>query len=168
MISKEILHEREREKLYTCGRVATSKHTCNWNVIEKGQYRQLFVCFILGYSCFTMLCQFLLHGNVNQICVCVCVYTYISTIIQIFFPFTSPRALSRVPFVIQEFLISYLLYTQQSIYVNPNLPVRPTPVFPLVPKSWFSIDFLFSIYFILYYLNLIHNIHPRDPPQGIH
>ena len=27
----------------------------------------------MGYSCFTMSCQFLLHSEVNQACVCVCV-----------------------------------------------------------------------------------------------
>ena len=55
--------------------------------------------------------------------------------ISLFFRFPSNlghhRALSRVPCAIQSVLIRYLFYIQQCIYVNPNLPVHPTPPSPL-------------------------------------
>ena len=38
---------------------------------------------------------------------------------------------SGVPSAIQQILISYLFYTYQCIYVNPNLPVHPIPLSPL-------------------------------------
>ena len=73
-----------------------------------------------------MLCQFLLYIKVNHL------YVYIY---PLFFRFPSHlghhRALSRVPCAIQQVLISYLFYTQQCIYVNPNLPIHPTPPPPL-------------------------------------
>ena len=73
-----------------------------------------------------MLCQLLLYRKVNQ----QQVYVY-----SVIFGFASHlghhRALSRVPCVIQQVLISYLFYTQQCICVNPNLPVHPTPFSPL-------------------------------------
>ena len=88
---------------------------------NKATYRLFF--FKLEYSCFTMLCQFLLYGKVNQLYVYIC---------PLFFGFPSHlghhRALSRVPCAIQQVLISYLFYTQQGIYVNPNLPIYPTPL----------------------------------------
>ena len=34
---------------------------------------------------------------------------------------------SGVPCAMQQVLISYLFYTDQCIYVNPNLPIHPTP-----------------------------------------
>ena len=77
--------------------------------------------FLLRYSCFTMLCYFLLYSKVNQL------YVYIYSLFFGFpFHLGHRRALSRVPCAIQQVLISYLLYTQQCIYVNPNLPVHPT------------------------------------------
>ena len=73
-----------------------------------------------------MLCQFLLYSRVNQL------YVYLY---PLFFGFPSHlghhRSLSRVPCAIQQALISYLFYTQQSIYVSPNLPIRPTPPSPV-------------------------------------
>ena len=84
-----------------------------------------FFFFLLEYSCFTILCQFLLYSKVNQL------YIYIYSL---FFGFPSylghHRALSRVPCAIKLVLISYLFYTQQCIYVNPNLPIHPTSSFP--------------------------------------
>ena len=65
-----------------------------------------------------MLCSFLLYSKVNQL------YIYIGTL---FFRFYSHidhyRVLSRVPCALHQVLISYLLYIQQCIYVNPNLPI---------------------------------------------
>ena len=76
---------------------------------------------------FTMLCQFLLYSEVNQL------YVYIYPLL---FGFPSHlghhRAFSRVPCAIQQVIISYLFYTQQHICVNPNLPVHPTSPSPLV------------------------------------
>ena len=84
--------------------------------------------FLLEYICFTILCQFILYSKVNQLYVYIC---------PLFFGFPShlghQRALSRVPCVVQQVLISYLFYTQyqQCIYVNPNLPIHPSPTSPL-------------------------------------
>ena len=89
-----------------------------------------------------MLCQFLLYSKVNQL------YVYI-------YPFTvgfpshlgHHRALSRVPWAIQQVLISYLFYTQyqQCIYDNPNLPVHPTSPFP----PWYP--YVCSLHLCLYF-----------------
>ena len=75
-----------------------------------------FLISIGVYSCFTVLCQFLLYSKVNQLYV----YTY-----PLFFGFPSHlghhRALlSGVPCAIQQVLISYLFYTQyqQCVYVH--------------------------------------------------
>ena len=81
-----------------------------------------------------MLCQFLLYSKVNQL------YVYIY---PLFFGFPSHlghhRVLSGVSCAIQQVLISYLFYTQQCMYVSPNLPVHPThPPCPLGIHSLFS------------------------------
>ena len=88
---------------------------------------QLFYCFLLKilleYSCFTMLCQFLLGSKVNQLHI----YIY-----SLFFRFPSHlgrhRTMSRVPCAKQQVLIIYLFYTQQCMYVNPDLPSHPPPL----------------------------------------
>ena len=73
-----------------------------------------------------MMCQFLLYSRMNQL--------YIH-IYPLFFRFFSHighyRVLSRVPCAIEQLLISYLLYIQQCVYDNPNLPIYPSP--PLSP-----------------------------------
>ena len=80
--------------------------------------------FLLEYSCFTMLCQFLLYSKVSQL------YVYI---FPLFFRFPSHlghhRSLSRVPCAIQQVLISCLFYTQQCIYGHEVLrgTVQPSP-----------------------------------------
>ena len=95
--------------------------------------------FLLDYSCFTILCQFLLYSKVNQL------YVYIY---PLFFGFPSHlghhRALSRVLCAIQQVLRSYLFDTQyqQCIYVNPNLPAHPPAPpapFPLGIHTFFSL-----------------------------
>ena len=117
---------------------------------------------LLEYSCFTMLCQFLLYSKVNQL------YVYIY---PPFFGFPSHlghhRALSRVPCATQQVLISYLFYTQyqQCIYVNPNLPIQTTPHPPWYPyvcslrlclyfcfvnKMVYTNFFRFHIYVLIY------------------
>ena len=82
--------------------------------------------FLLEHSCFIILCQFLLYSNVNQlqVCVCVCVYIYISPFLGFPSHLTHYRSLSTLPCAIQQVLISYQFYTQQCIYVNPNLPIH--------------------------------------------
>ena len=73
-----------------------------------------------------MLCQFLLYIKVNQLHVC---------IYSLFYRFPSHLghhgAQNRVCCAIQQVLISYLFYTQQCIYVNPNLAIHRIPVSPV-------------------------------------
>ena len=83
--------------------------------------------FLHYWSIVIMLCQFLLYSKVkNQL------YVYIQLLyFQTSFPLGHHRALNRVPCHIQQVFISYLFYTQQCIYVDSNLPIYPTPPFPL-------------------------------------
>ena len=92
---------------------------CGWlklNILK-------FIFIEVYCSCFTMLCQFQLYHKVNQL------YVYIHPLF-FGFPFHSGhhRALSGVPYAIQQALGSYLSYTQsqQCILVNPNFPTHPT------------------------------------------
>ena len=69
-----------------------------------------------------MVCQFLLFSKVNQLQV------YIHPLSFVFpFHLGHHRALSSIPWAIQQVPISYLFYTQyqQCIHVNPNLPIHP-------------------------------------------
>ena len=65
------------------------------------------------HSCFTMVCQFLLHSKANQL------YTSIQ---PLFFALTSHlhhwRALSKVPCVIQYVFINYVFYTNYQVHRN--------------------------------------------------
>ena len=87
-----------------------------------------FFFFINLYSCYTMLRQFPLCSKVNQACI------YIHPLAA-GLPSHSDHhsALSRVPCAPQYVLISYIFYTQYQycIHVKPNLPIPPTPAFPL-------------------------------------
>ena len=93
--------------------------------------------FLLEYSCFTMLCQFLLYSKVNQVHV---------NIYPLFFGFPSHRGhygvLNRVPCAIQSVLISYLFYTQyqKCVYVNASLPVHPTHPYRVGVHCLFSLS----------------------------
>ena len=85
-----------------------------------------------------MLCYFLPYSKMNQ----PYIYTY-----PLPFEFSSHSrhhsTLSRVPCAIQQVLISYLFYAdyQQCIYVNPNLPIPPTPsLSPLASIHLFSMS----------------------------
>ena len=84
-----------------------------------------FLVFLLEYSCFTLVCQFLLYSKVSH------VYIYIY-LLFFGFPFYlgHHRIPIRVPYAIQQVLVSNLFYSQQFIYVNSNLPVEPCP-FPV-------------------------------------
>ena len=46
----------------------------------------ILIFFFLEYSCFTMMCDFLLYSQVNQL------YVYICPLIWISFPFESPQS----------------------------------------------------------------------------
>ena len=48
------------------------------------------------------------------------------------------RVLSRVPCTIQHVLISSLFYIRYCVYVNPHLPIYPSPAYALVTISMFS------------------------------
>ena len=57
----------------------------------------LFLNFLLKYSWFTMLCQFLLYSNVTQS------YTYIHFLKKYYFPsWSDPRRLDTVPYATQQ------------------------------------------------------------------
>ena len=102
----------------------TGKETVSWALLS---CLQLF--FQLGYSCFTMLCWFLLYNEVNQ------PYIHVYSL-----PLDSPpsvpspchplghhRASSWAPCAIQQIPTSALFYTQQCVYVSVNLLIRCTP-----------------------------------------
>ena len=56
-----------------------------------------------------------------------------------FFPHIGHHSvLSRVCCGIQQVLISHLLYVQEYICVQPNLPIYPSPTYPLVAINSFS------------------------------
>ena len=82
----------------------------------------LFLKFLVVYSCFTMLCHFLLHSKANLLYVCIHPFL---------FGFLSHlghhRALTRVPCAVQQLPISYILYTWECKYVTPSVPVHLTP-----------------------------------------
>ena len=81
---------------------------------------------LLEYSLFIMLCWFLLSSKVNQL------YIYIyPPFFKRFFPQKGHcRILRLVPCAIQQVLISYLFYIWQCVYVDPELPMYPSPAPP--------------------------------------
>ena len=64
------------------------------------------------------------------------------------------RALSRVPCAIQYVLISYLFYTQQCIYVSPNIPTHRTLFPPLVSICLFATSV--SLFLLCKQVHLYH------------
>ena len=71
-----------------------------------------FIKFLLAYSCFTMLCQFLLYNKVNQLFVC------ISPLFWVSFPFRSPQGIEE-SFLCQTIgSYCYLFYTQQCVHAG--------------------------------------------------
>ena len=78
-----------------------------------------FLCNIGYIGCFTMLCQFQVYSKA----ILFYVYIYIS---QILF---SHDFLHNI--VIQQILVIFMFYIQQSIYVNPKLLIYPSLLFPL-------------------------------------
>ena len=85
--------------------------------------------------------QFLLYSKVNQL------YVFIH---PLFFGFPSHlghhRALSRVPWAIQQVLISYLFYTIVYIYLNPSLQIHPISPSLLVSLCLFSMSVSHNFY----------------------
>ena len=86
------------------------------------------------------MCQFLLHSKVNQLYV----YTYL-----LFLGFPSHlgihRGQSSLCYTVDSDQLSVVYNTQQCICVNPNLPIHPNLLSPLVSIS------LFSTYLCLYF-----------------
>ena len=111
-----------------CSWNSTSVSQCTYYNISFRQPRFLKLFFfklifiIVDLQCCII---FLLYNRVNLL--------YIH-IYPLFFRFYSHighyRVLSRVPCAVQQILISYLFYIQQCVYVSPNLPIYPSPLFP--------------------------------------
>ena len=74
------------------------------------------------------------------------VHIYIHYFFRFFFHIGHYRVLSRVPCAIQQVVISYLFYIQQCVYVNPSLPINPSPPYPLVTISLFSTSVALYLY----------------------
>ena len=117
----QILRAHSKSLLYDLNR-PRSRQKCG-RVID---YELLYVFFsfqcLLEYSCFTMLCQFLLYSTVNQLWV----YLYPS-LFWISFPFRSPQSAGQSSQCLQQVFNSHLLYTQQFKYVYSSLPIHPLP-----------------------------------------
>ena len=82
----------------------------------------LFKQFLLAYSCFTLLCQFLCYSKVNWL------YIYIHPLFWISFLFRLPPSIQQHSCAVQQVVINLIVY----IYVNPNLLIHPTTI-PLSP-----------------------------------
>ena len=80
--------------------------------------------FILKYSSFTMLCQFLVYSKVIQL--------YIYTFFFIFFSImVYYRTLNIVPCAIQQDLVVYPFYIYQFASANSKFPIHPSPTISL-------------------------------------
>ena len=86
----------------------------------------IFFLLLLEYSCFTMLCKFLMCDKMNQLYVHIC-----RLLLEPIFhsPHPAPlghhRALSRAPSARRQLHTSCLSYTWWCVYVSLNLPVHP-------------------------------------------
>ena len=114
-------------QLFHCG-----LQNCYFLILSLFLYQLAFL-FLLQYSCFTVLCQFLLCSKVNQL------YVYIY---PLFLRFSCHlghrRALTRVPCAIQQVLISYL-FICSSVYTSVSISrLIPPPHSALVSISLFS------------------------------
>ena len=98
----------------------------------------VFLKCLLGYSCFTVFCQFLLYSRVNQL------YTYVYSFFRFLFHLGHHRALSSF-LAIQQVLI--FLYVVVYIYVNPKF----------MPPTLLSIS-LFSVRFLSYTLDFFSQL----------
>ena len=86
--------------------------------------------FQLGYSCFTMLCEFLLHNGVSQLYVCTYVPPFCSLPPPPPHPCRSPEStgMSSLHCTVGPHELS--VYTWLCTDVNLHLPVHPTPLLP--------------------------------------
>ena len=93
--------------------------------LQYGLYGHFLKLIFIGVQ---LLYNVVLVSTVQQSESGVCIH--ISPLFWISFPFRSPQSIEQSSLCyIQQFFICYLLYTQyqQCIYVNPNLPIHPTP-----------------------------------------
>ena len=91
-----------------------------------------------------MLRQLQMESKVNQF-----TYTQIHFFLRFFSHIGHYRVQSRVPCAIQQGLIMYLFYIQQCVYVNPNLPIYPSPPHPLVTMFVFSVCYSISVWYLI-------------------
>ena len=97
--------------------------------------------FLNAYSCYRVLCMFLLYNEVNQL------YGYIYPSLDLSptpCPHCTPLGHHRAPswalYAILQVPISYLFYTWQCIDVKPKLPIHPTLSLLLVSTCPFSMS----------------------------
>ena len=81
-------------------------------------------------SCFTPLCISTTQNNDWRIRRILFLFFFLIGIQLFYNVLVSTVQQSGVPCAIQQVLISYLFYTYQCIYVNPNLPIHHTRPFP--------------------------------------
>ena len=93
--------------------------------------------FKLGYSYFTMLCQFLLYNEVNKLYVCVYIYIYISSPPWTtslpptqFHPSRSPQSTKLSSLCCIAGSHGLFILHMVICICQPNLPVHLTPSFP--------------------------------------
>ena len=79
--------------------------------------------------------SFLLCNKVNQLYIFVYPLFY-----RLFSHIGHYKVLSRLPRAIQQVLVSYLFYIQWCVYVCPNLPIYPSPSYPLLAICVHSIS----------------------------
>ena len=97
--------------------------------------------FLNAYSCYRVLCMFLLYNEVNQL------YGYIYPSLDLSptpCPHCTPLGHQRAPswalYTILQVPTSYLFYTWQCIDVKPKLPIHPTLSLLLVSTCPFSMS----------------------------
>ena len=108
-------------------------HQCCFRKLEMAFFFHLFFIFLLEYSCFTMLCQFLLYSKVHQL------YVYIYSL---FFGFPSRLSYCRTFLVLYSrlSLVIYFIHSISSVYMSiPISQFIPLP-FPFVSIRLFSIS----------------------------
>ena len=104
------------------------------SIFEKPSHFTVVLFFIGVQLLYTAVSVSAVQQSESAVCI------HISCIFKFSSHLGHQRAPSRVPCAVQQVLISYVFYTQQCIYVNPNLPIHPTlPSFPLGIHTFFSL-----------------------------